>query len=130
MKLYRLMKVDADGRPRIGTSFGTLGVRPPGRGTGLVADIEVDANGNVHPGFDGMSTFDRPLAPDRRHALWFIEIADENDLGPDLCVVSSPHTAGRFHMTPCRVMSLSDYQAPLAATRELWVRVESEGNES
>lgn len=118
MKLYRLMKVDPlDGKPRVGTSFGMLGVRPPGRGVGLLSDIDVDANGNVQPGTQGLSTFDTQLPPDKKHAVWAIE---SEEIVGSLTVVESSDTPGRWHITPGREMPLSEYQDLLADTRDLW----------
>ena len=121
MKLYRLMKVADGDVPKIGTSIGTLGVRPPGRPGGLVADIDVDANGKVQPGPDGLSTWDQPLTPDRKHAVWEIE---SDNIGADLAIVQAPTTPGRFHLVPAREMTLDEYQAALAATQRLWRRVQ------
>jgi hypothetical protein len=67
-----------------------------------------------------MSTFDRPNAPDSRHADWVI---DSKDIGGDLMIVPSPTTPGRFHVVPARSMSLVEYQTSLAATRDHWQRV-------
>jgi hypothetical protein len=120
VKLYRMMKSDTDGKPKVGDSFGTLGVRPSTRTTGSVSDITVDAGGMVHHGTEGMSTFDSPIAPDSRHADWVIE-ADK--IGGDLVVAASPTTPGRYHVVPARSMTLTEYQAFLAATRDLWQRV-------
>jgi hypothetical protein len=121
VKLYRLMKVDVGDVPKIGTSFGMLGVRPPGRPGAVTKDIDVDENGNVHPGTDGMSTWNQPLTPDRKHALWEIE---SETLGSDLAIVESPKTPGRFHIVPAREMSLDEYQDTLASTQYLWQRVQ------
>jgi hypothetical protein len=115
MKVNRL-----DGKPRVGTSYGTLGVRPPGRGVGLVADIQVDANGNVQPGTDGLSTFDTQLPPDKTHAVWVI---DSEEISASLTVIESLDTPGRWHITPGREMPLSEYQDLLADTRDLWEQV-------
>jgi hypothetical protein len=120
VKLYRLMKVDVGNVPKVGTAFGMLGVRPPGRPGGMVADIEVDSNGNVQPGIDGLSTWDRPMRPDRRHAVWEIE---SGQIGPDLLVVKSPGSPGRYHIVPACEMSLDQYQLALARTQLLWQRV-------
>lgn len=121
MKLYRLMKVHlVDNKPRVGTSFGMLGVRPPGRGVGLVADIPVDSNGNVQAGTDGLSTFDTEPQPIDKHAVWVIE---SDEIGGDLAVVKCTDTPGRWHVAPGREMPLSEYQNLLADTRDLWERV-------
>lgn len=121
MKLFRLMKSDASGTtPRTGDTYGTLGVRPSTRTTGRTFDIEVDTVGAVAPGPDGLSTFDTPNRPDARHADWVIE---SDALPPELAVVPSRHTAGRYHIAPARTMTLAEFQATLASTGPLWERV-------
>ncbi|HVK17519.1 MAG TPA: hypothetical protein VM533_11275 [Fimbriiglobus sp.] len=120
MKLYRKMKVVADGKPRVGDSFGTLGVRPSTRTTGRTSDITVDATGMVHRGTEGMSTFDTPNQLDSRHVDWVIE---SDAIGGDLSVEASPTTPGRYHIVPARSMTLAEYQYLLAETRDLWERV-------
>jgi hypothetical protein len=115
-----MMKVSSDGKPKVGDTFGTLGVRPSTRTTGRTSDITVDNAGMVHQGNEGMSTFDKPNAPDLRHADWVIDSAD---IGGGLMIVPSPTTAGRFHIVPARSMSLVEYQTFLAATRNQWQRV-------
>ena len=117
MKLYRLMKSDGGTPPLpvIGDRFGQLGVRPnDGR---PVFDIEADAAGLVHPGTDGMSTFDAPNPPKPKLLDWVIE---SDDLGGGLRVIPSPDTAGRFHIAPARSMTLAEYQYLLGETRDLW----------
>ena len=56
---------ELDGRPRIGDTWGRLGVRPPGRvkpdGTPALGDVDVDANGDVALNQKGMSVI-RSLA--------------------------------------------------------------------
>jgi hypothetical protein len=113
------MKVAADGKPRVGDSYGTLGIRPSTRTTGRTSDITVDAAGMVHPGTEGMSTFDTPNRPDSRHVDWAIE---SDAIGGNLAVVASPTTPGRYHVVPARSMTLAEYQHWLAETRDLWDR--------
>ena len=116
-----MMKQDDTGdNPRIGDSFGRLGVRPLTRTTGTTFDITVDVAGKVHPGTEGMSTFDTPNQPDPKHRDWVIET---DDLPSELAFVSSPDTPGRFHIVPRRTMSLAEYQNVLAATQDLWEQV-------
>ena len=118
MRLFRMMKVDDTGsKPRIGDTFGRLGVRPSTRTTGTVFDIPVDPTGVVHPGPDGLSTFDSANRPDPKLVDWVIETAD---LPPDLAVVPSATTEGRYHIVPRRPMTLAEYQQLLAATQDDW----------
>lgn len=53
-KVYRTMFEDG-GKPRVGSSWSELGVRPPG--TQSVPDIDLDAQGNVLLNKKGMSVF-------------------------------------------------------------------------
>ena len=80
----------------------------------------MDTVGAVAPGPDGLSTFDTPNRPDARHADWVIE---SDALPPELAVVPSRHTAGRYHIAPARTMTLAEFQATLASTGPLWERV-------
>ena len=115
-----MMKLATNGKPRVGDSFGTLGVRPSTRTTGKSSDITVDGAGMVHPGTEGMSTFATPNEPDSKHVDWWIE---SDDIGGDVLVVPSPATPGRYHIAPARSMTLAEYQYRLAETRDLWHRV-------
>ena len=120
MKLYRMMKIAADGKPKVGDSFGTLGVRPSTRTTCQNPDITVDSARMVHSGTEGMSTFDTRNAPDSKHVDWWIE---SDSIGGNLAVVPSPTTPGRYHIVPARSMTIDEYQDWLAETRDQWERV-------
>jgi hypothetical protein len=139
-KVYRSMYEDA-GKPRIGNDTCELGVRPPGHP--VIADVKVDASGNVVLDGAGMSGFpsiipaDLKRIPKRliplRLANKVSGAAGDNDMriwtmgtGP---FASGPMTAslalnatGRFHGTICPIqpMSLDDLQAELARTQSLW----------
>ena len=117
MKLYRLMKPDGGTPPRPlrGDRFGELGARPPGRGT--TVDVPVDTAGMVHPGDEGLSTFDRPNRPKRNYQDWVIE---SDLIGGGLAVVASPDTPGRYHIVPARPMPFAEYQYLLGETQDVW----------
>lgn len=125
MKLYRMMREAADGRPEVGDTFATLGVRPiRPRGTPDVP--AVDPGDVVRSGTGGLSVFAGPVAalpvrlrpPNTQFPLWEIDAAD---LGPGLRAVPAgpPH----YLVEPDRDVTLAELQALLAATRNHWQRV-------
>ena len=124
MKVYRVMKVAADGLPEVGNRFGQLGVRPKDPANAKKR-FDVAASGPtdaVHPGDGGMSVNADPNAvrpPDDEFVLWEI---DSNDLGPALRL--SPARVPHYHVEPGSPTTLAVYQDQLAATRTLWRRVE------
>jgi hypothetical protein len=118
VKLYRMMKSD-NGLPKIGSSYGHLGVRVPGRGTSRTFDISPDASGIVQTGTDGLSTFDSP-AGFRNDPKFEIFSIESEELLSDLVVVPSVDTLGRFHLVPARSMTVDQYQEALAGTQDLW----------
>lgn len=128
MKLYRMMRMAADGLPEAGDRFGMLGVRPtrPGRRGDVSAAAPSDI---VRKGGGGLSVFEGPLdnlppqmkPPIAQHPVWEIDTAD---LGEG--IISLPAGSPHYHIEPAREMTLAEYQALLAATRPRWVRVEWE----
>lgn len=124
MKLYRVMKVAADGKPQVGTSGSMLGVRPTDpTNTNPQAVFDVDAVSDtdlVYPG-KGLSTSPLPNSrrPRSNQAVFEIE---EDELGPDL----RPHhdKTGHCLIEPARTMTLGEYQRALADTRDLWQQVQ------
>lgn len=122
VKLYRVMKVDADGKPLIGSGSMMLGVRPtdpaqPNRRPDVPAVAGTDI---VQPGDGGMSCYSDPAAITiqlGKLVLWSI---DSNDLPPELI----PQDAGvpHYHVEPNQGVSLDRLQALLAGTRDLWQR--------
>lgn len=123
MKLYRVMKVAADGRPVIGTRGSTLGVRPTdpaNTNPSAVFDVAaVNDTDLVHPG-EGLSTSPDPNSRQPRRGQAVFEI-ETDDLGPNL----APHhdKPGHCLLEPSRAMTLAQYQQALADTRDLWQRV-------
>lgn len=138
-KAYRPMRGD-NGRPQLGESASTLGVRVP-------TDIAQDAHGNVSPdGNHGMSV--RPsidalleeaaaFVPKRykeKDPLRFRNAAGSNSLivfrigkgsfcrapiGEKLTL--SPDRPNHGVIEPARTMSLADYKAAIADTQTDWV---------
>lgn len=129
-RLFRGMKADASGRPAIGPSARTLGVRP---GIDVPA---VGPNDAISPGQEGLSvTPDDPMQlplirrPSNfggrgRDPVWMI---DETDLGTDLVYRTDPNRAAHGFIEPSRTMTLDDYQQVLAATQSRWVIVVAPG---
>lgn len=131
--LYRAM-AEERGRPKLGSSSTTLGVR---KGT----DIEVDEAGDVSPpdfargARNGMSCapsvadlpdFAMPEAwggTNRRTHIWRIRSAD---LGPDL--VAGLDKPGHISIGPSREMSFAEFERAIHRTAPFWsiVTVESE----
>jgi hypothetical protein len=125
VKLYRMMRIAADGLPEVGDTFAKLGVRPirPGK----KYDVPVAAlDGLVGPNSGGMSVFAGPVAalpdslrpPNARFPLWEIDTAD---LGIGLVLVAAgpPH----YWIAAANLITLAEYQGLLAATRLRWVRI-------
>ena len=122
MKLYRLMKADADGKPLVGTGSMMLGVRPtdptqPNKQHDVPAIIGTDA---VRPGDGGLScNADAARIPirSRKLLLWSIE----TDSLPSGLL---PREAGVLHylLEPIQEMPLDSFQQLLADTRDLWQR--------
>lgn len=124
MKLYRVMKVAADGKPLLGSGAMMLGVRPrdpalPNKRFDVPA---VTAADTVRPGDGGLSCFSdrgavkitvRPGAME----LWSIDSAQ---LPPALVAVAAgiPH----YHVEPQNDVSLDELQQLLADTRDLWAK--------
>jgi hypothetical protein len=128
VKLYRSMKVAADGLPEVAATARTLGVR---RGDQVPTnDVNAVAPGDpVPPGTGGMS-----VAPDdpanlpkaRRPAeygglgkdpVWVI---DSDDLPPVLEFRQDSPTHGLVEPAANTTLTLAEYEAALESTRGLW----------
>jgi hypothetical protein len=130
--IYRSMKREVDGLPKVGQSGTTLGVRIPG-------DIVVDQAGCVSPGTVGMS-----VSPDWRSLPPFLVPARLRHLCPKArgrddiyCwkmgegeFVDGPltsalnfrrDTATHGLVEPAAIVPLGTYEADLAATRDHWI---------
>ena len=82
MKLYRVMKIDVDGKPLVGSGSMMLGVRPTDP-TQPYKQFDVPAvkgQDLIHPGAGGMSCYENPAAiaiqPNKKLILWSIETED------------------------------------------------------
>jgi len=129
VKLYRAMKVAADGLPEVGPSARMLGVR---RGDQAPHNdvIAVAPSDPVLPGTGGMSVAPKDpanLPKNRRPAslggtgkdpVWEI---DDTDLGEDLQFSQDTSTHGVVEVKV--EMTLDEYEQALAATRGKWRRV-------
>jgi len=124
VKTYRVMLLDANGRPVIGTRFGMLGVRPtdpnnsnPRRRFDVAAN---DPNDEVVGG-EGLSTSLDPnvLKVRNGEGMFELETADlpaelrENPDHPPHCLIE-----------PSVPTTLQDFQLALAGTLDLWQRVQ------
>ena len=120
MKLYRIMRVDADGKPLVGDEGMMLGVRPsdPARSNKARDVPAVVSDDPVGPGA-GLSCYTDPAAIKLRRTslvrLWSI---DTGQLPARLTgrEAGTPH----WHIEPTAEMTLSQYQQILAVTRDLW----------
>jgi hypothetical protein len=125
VKLYRVMREAAGGRPEVGDGFAQLGVRPvrPYRKADVPA---ADPGDPVRPGDGGLSVYAGSVAalppalqPGKaKFPVWEIDTAD---LGPGLRAVPAgpPH----YQIEPDRDTTLAELQAALPATRDRWARV-------
>jgi hypothetical protein len=133
--IFRAMRADG-GKPLVGTGSKCLGVRP--------GEIPVDEGGLVHPGTGGMSV--APSWPELPHHLipkrlrqlvpkasgtgnftvW--KMGDgpfvASPVSPDLVLRPDPKDPDRHgFVEPARSMTLDEYLAALAATRDSWSRI-------
>lgn len=129
MKLYRAMKMAADGLPEVGPTARTLGVRPADKAPHN--DVQVSSPDDaVTPGVGGMSVAPNDPAnlPDNRRPpalggfgkdpIWEI---DDAELGAELTYRPDTQTHGLVDVA--REMTLAEYEQVLAATRGKWRRV-------
>jgi hypothetical protein len=124
VKLYRVMKVDADGRPRVGRKGYMLGVRPtdpnntdPRRRFDVAAVNDADL---VSPG-EGLSTALDPtvLVVRSGEARFMI---DTDDLGA-FGLQENPDYPPHCLIEPVPPMPLRDFQQALADTCDSWEQV-------
>lgn len=125
------MRADADGRPALGPTARTLGVRPGPVG-GVLGDVLVDAEGMVEPGAGGMSVSpdDPANLPEHRRPPALGGSGKDpvfgigaDALGSDLSYRPDPDDPGvHGFVEPGRRMRLEDYQEAVAATRGAWWR--------
>ncbi len=138
-QLYRTMEKDQAGRPKVGRSAGTLGVRI----AGAYADVRPDSDGSVHPGGGGMSVTidDLDQMPTIRRPRWIVVHGAEGASRHPLFVLPValvPPTLdvrrerddetdhARFahgFVEPAEPMPLQRYEEAIAETRPLWSEV-------
>jgi len=123
--LFRGMKENANGYPKIGASARTLGVRP---GSDLPA---LNPDDLVQPGQGGLSVSpDDPMNLPRhrrppdfegvgKDPVWGIT---DGDLGDDLAYRPDPTQSGHGFVEPARPMTLNEYQNALAQTQYRWTK--------
>lgn len=134
-RFYRAMTVDGDGRPKIGPTARTLGVRV---GEGEYDDVAADENQDVHPGAGGMSVAPswrdlethripkrlQSIMPDatgsNRDACWRMGDGEfENaSVTDNLALICDSLTHGELQ--PIRSMNVDAFQQALADTRDEW----------
>lgn len=119
--IYRSMRKEADGRPALGESSSTLGVRAQ-------VDIPVDTGGRVGPATGGMSVapddprrLPKPRRPfslggTGRHPVFALPVPA---LTPDL-VARVDRPPDHAAVEPADVMAFEQYQARLWTTRDNW----------
>ncbi len=125
MKLYRVMKVDSDGKPLAGVRRNMLGVRPtdpnntnPKRKFDVTA---VSGDDLVRPGAKkglSVSISLGRLFAGPGEAIWEIDLAD---LLPDLIPI--PDHPPHHVLEPISAMTLDEYQEALVDTRDFWQQV-------
>ena len=145
-KVYRVMSPDDAGRPAVGRTARSLGVRvgEPGTQPSHRIDIAPDAHGTVKPGSGGMSVaprwqdlprhripkrlgprLDLPKARGKNEDVcWKVGTGtfESNAFGPSLFLNVDNPKHGTIQ--PTAAVSLADYEAALAATRDEWVNGE------
>jgi hypothetical protein len=123
VRLFRGMKRDEhDGRPQLGSTARTLGLRPE-------IEIQVDDAGLVRSGEGGLSVaYESPLnlPPHRRppshggdgpDPVWEIST---DDLPVSLECRIDPDLAGHAFLEPAWTMEFGDYETAIHETRDLW----------
>ena len=124
VKLYRVMKVAADGKPLVGTRRNMLGVRPtdptspdPKRKFDVAA---VHGSEPVLPGArQGLSASATTAGMRFTRGEAVFEI-DGDGL---TAFTATPDRPPHHVLEPVRPMTLDEYQAALVATRDAWVRL-------
>jgi len=128
--VFRSMRQDEDGRPKIAPGARELGVRP---GVGYGTDIPVASDGNVYPQTGGLSVApgDPMYLPDVRRPrdlggrgkdpVWRLDV---KSLATGLIYRPDPkHRQSHGFIEPAQVMTFEQFQALVAATRPHWTRV-------
>lgn len=120
--LFRTMQADADGLPRVGATFRTLGARP-GR------DLPVEPSGHVRPDTGGMSVtandpkaLPKPVRPrslggESRDTLFSVQ---SGDLPADVALRDDPPGGAHLLVEPVARMFFEAYQGAIHGTRPKW----------
>jgi hypothetical protein len=136
--IYRAMKRAQDNLPVVEPSARGLGVREP---PSPDADVDVDAHGNVILNNRGMSVARHWRELPRHRIPKRLKTGQKGGLGPnaDFCwklgdgpftaapvaagleLVLKPHDPTKGNVVPDQQIPLAQFQANLAATRNLWV---------
>jgi len=121
--MFRAMKAEVDGLPKVGRSSRELGVRVEG----AVRDLPVGPDGTVDPGTGGMSValdaaqnlpkprLPKSLGGEGRDPVFSMSAAN---LAPDLGIRTDRHPHALVE--PARTCLLDAFESALAATRTLW----------
>lgn len=120
MKLFRLMKMDVDGKPRVGSGSMMLGVRPydPSQPHKRADVLASQPNDIVQAGSGGLSCYSDPakISIRSKHLiLWSIEV---DLLSHDITVVLDG--GSHYLIEPTVKMELSRFQSLLFSTRDFW----------
>ncbi len=125
-KIYRAMKRESDGLPKVARSARAIGVRTQGK----FRDIEVDPDGFVQPHTGGMSVaIDEPrhlpyrrrppsLGGDGRDPVFEMQSGELLE-SLFLCIKQAPHGL----VEPRKYCRLSEYEGSLAETRKYWRQI-------
>ena len=117
MKLYRVMKVDVDGKPLVGIRFGMLGVRPKVPTSTNRSDVSAAKdNDSVYPG-EGLSTSTDPESLPTRRGERVFEI-ESDQLSTEL--KTNHDRPGHCLIEPANRVTLVEFQQALAETRDSW----------
>jgi hypothetical protein len=118
------MKVDTDGKPRVGTKGYMLGIRPTdpaNTGPRRRADTAAITDDDPVSPLEGLSTATNPaVLVARPGEVLFVIESDDLPAGLEPNEDHPPHCL----IQPALPMPLRDYQQALADTRDLWAEVQ------
>lgn len=130
--IVRGMKMDGDGKPKLGECARTLGVRIP-------TDISPDEDGVIRNCHCGMSVSPIPvfnLPKHRRPKEWggigrdpVFGIDESQLIKFDLKLIIDSNKDSHGYIAPFGDMAYTDYVARLHATKPCWIHVEPESND-
>ena len=123
MKLYRVMKVDVDGKPLEGSGSMMLGLRPtdPSQPHKHFDVLAMTGRDVVRPGEGGLSCYEKPAAItiqlNKKLILWLIETEVLSS-----ALIGKPAGPPHYHIEPSGDMTLDEFQMLIADTRDHWIR--------